>query len=359
MSSEYLYVLSAYLRKWSYKDNRFTVNYTFCLNGSYYRKHVDLRIGRSDVLVSQLLNDVVQQARENNAAESFTIYNENDLKQKLDHFFKKIVKEFRNNKQNRKTRMISTRSIDFFYNDHDYEQLDDTIRFFVHLNRGMNKVSGDLWDQAIEDFKHALKYDPEDITVNKYLAMAYNKAGRFQDAVEPLQKYADAENSAEALSSLAMAYINLEEYDKADAIYQQIAENFGDALTANFGRAQIAYKKGADYMPYLEAADNEDPAWTAAKVRDDWEYKLPSVDEKNMWNAATAARYLGFERPFDLTRKAFNESLPCYFDEDKGTIRFVKEELDCWTKLNNRFNLDDQTYKTHEERLTEKEKQTN
>ncbi len=65
-------------------------------------------------------------------------------------------------------------------------------------------------------------------------------------------------------------------------------------------------------------------------LKKSWEYKLPGYeeDETKMWNAATSARYLGYDRPFDLTKRAFNDEVPCYFDSERGTIRFVKAELD-------------------------------
>ena len=71
-----------------------------------------------------------------------------------------------------------------------------------------------------------------------------------------------------------------------------------------------------------------------------------------MWNAGAASRYLGFEKPFDLTRKAFNEELPSYFNSEKGTIRFARAELDAWVELMNRYKMDVVDYKTYEDRLS-------
>ena len=74
-----------------------------------------------------------------------------------------------------------------------------------------------------------------------------------------------------------------------------------------------------------------------------------------MWNAATASRYLGYERPFDLTKRAFNDELPCYFDSERGTIRFVKAELDKWVEIQNRYCLDGPKYEVYEDRLSKDE----
>jgi hypothetical protein len=88
-----------------------------------------------------------------------------------------------------------------------------------------------------------------------------------------------------------------------------------------------------------------------------WEFKIPEFakDEENKWNAGTASRYLGYERPFDLTKKAFNGEIPCYFDSEKGTIRFVRTELENWAEVFNRYNINGQNYEIHKDRLTDKE----
>lgn len=357
-----LYILSAYLKKWSYVDNKLTVNYTFCINDGYQRRHKELRLTRTAAMVTELLNQILKDAKsaiENETVEEpINFVNDVEVKKKLNAFFNKISKEFKNNKKSRgKSRMISSRSIDFYYNDFEYEQLSDDVKFYVHLNRGLNKVSGDLWSNAVSDFKLALTFRPEDITANKYLAMAYNKLGQFSEAVTPLKIYADSDNTPESLNALAIAYINLEEYEKADEIFRQITENFSDATIALFGRAQIAYKKGTDFLSYLDKIHEKSPELLVEKLKSEWEYKLSANNENvTVWNAATAARYLGFERPFDLTKKAFNQEIPCYFDADKGTIRFVKEEIDCWIELHNRYNIDGSTYEVFENKLLPQEK---
>ena len=65
---------------------------------------------------------------------------------------------------------------------------------------------------------------------------------------------------------------------------------------------------------------------------------------------------MGFDRPFDLTRRAFNEEIPSYFNSEKGTIRFVKEELDLWVEIMNRYKIDNEGYSTHADRLLPAEK---
>ena len=60
---------------------------------------------------------------------------------------------------------------------------------------------------------------------------------------------------------------------------------------------------------------------------------------------------MGFDRPFDLTRRAFNDEIPSYFDSEKGTIRFIRIELDCWVDIMNRFQINGGGYATFEDKL--------
>ena len=136
---------------------------------------------------------------------------------------------------------------------------------------------------------------------------------------------------------------------------KKITENFKEKSLALFSRAQIAYKKGNKYQEYLDKIQQDDSHWLTSKLKSDWEYNLSEEKDLTVWNASIAARYLGFERPFDLTRKAFNREIPSYFDADKGTIRFIKEEIDCWIELNNRYNLAEDHYITYVDRLSDEE----
>lgn len=371
-----LYLLSTYLKKWSYGDGRITLNYSFCYDGGYQRNHIDMRLGAPSNLVNEFLSHLFHRAKEaiyelktedlsDDEAEIVSVgynniisINESEIKRKLSIFFTKILKEFNHNKRSRgRSRMISTRSLDFYYNDFEFEPLEDWVKFYVHLNRGINKMNGDLWTNAIDDFSLALSLRPDDVVANKQIAQALSNLGRYKEALQYLSVYAEQENTPESLNALAQAYIQLEEYDKADEIYQSIEEQFSESLIFLFGRAQLAYKREKGYRQLLDRIYKQEPEWLKEKLKKDWEYKLPGYGklEESMWNAGTAARYLGFDRPFDLTRRAFNDELPSYFDSEKGTIRFAKAELDRWVDIMNRYKLDDQDYQTFEDRLSKAE----
>ena len=375
-----LHLLSTYLKKWSYMDNRVTFNYSLCCEAGYMRSFVEMRLSSPTNMVNEFLNHVFHTAKDkineanqngsngnnqeempfNNNGTNIILVNEPEVKRKLGFFFAKILKEFNMNRRSHgRSRIISTRSLDFYYNDFEFEPLPDEIKFYVHLNRGVNKMNGDLYPNAVEDLKNALAIKPDDPLANKNMAKALMKLGKYEKAIEYLEKSARSEHSDVALHQLAIAYIKLGELDKAEAIYDEIEKEFPDSYYALFGKAMIAYKKGKGYRQKLDKIYKANPEWLQDHLKSEWNFHIPGYvdDEKNMWNAATAARYLGFDRPFDLTRKAFNDEIPSYFDSERGTIRFVKAELDAWVELNNRYKLDGQTYETHEERLTEAEKE--
>lgn len=372
MDSINLYLLSTYLKKWSFGDNRITLNYSFSSEIGYERSHIDMRINSPINMTNEFLNNVFYKAKEkihelilksekqeDFNANNISLVNEAETKQKLSTFLTRIVKEFNQNKNARgRSRMISTRSLDFYYNDFEFEPLDDEIKFYVHLNRGANKMNGDLWSNAVGDFKLALEIKPDNLTVNKYMAMALNKLGKFADSVKHLKIYAVAENTAESLSSLIMAYIHLDDYKNADKICTTIEDQFPDSFISKFIKSQLAYRQGKGYKTLLDKIYKKDPEWLQNKIKSEWEFKIPGYQkhQDNLWNAATAARYLGFDRPFDLTRRAFNEEIPSYFNSEKGTIRFVKEELDLWVEIMNRYKIDNEDYSTYADRLLPAEK---
>ncbi len=362
-----LYLLSTYLKKWSFGENRISLNYSFTINETYERNSIDMRLGSPVNMVNELLNHIFHGSKnlmgglenkkeiENGQSVNISLLNEPEVKRKLSVFLSKILREFNQNKRSRgRFKMITTRSLDFYYNDFEFEPLAEDIKFYVYLNRGMNKLTGDLWSNAVDDFKQALLYKAGDVQANKYLAQALKKIGKHEESLEYLKAYAEAENTPESLEDLASSYVHIGDYKLAKEVYKEIEANFPDSLLALFGKAQLSYKEGKGYKSFLDKIYKIEPSWLREKLKTEWDYKLPPFksDEDNMWNAGAASRYLGFEKPFDLTKKAFNEELPSYFNSEKGTIRFARAELDAWVGLMNRYKMDVVDYQTYEDRLS-------
>ncbi|MHA2275408.1 MAG: tetratricopeptide repeat protein, partial [Candidatus Kariarchaeaceae archaeon] len=179
--------------------------------------------------------------------------NETEAQRKLNLFLTKILKEFNTNKRSRgRVRMISSRSMDFYYNDFEYEPLSDQAKFYVHLNRGVNKMNGDLWSAAIEDLKIAISLNDDNPLVNKYLAEALLKNQKAEEALPYFEKYADKENSLKGYNDLARAYIKIEKFKQAENVVKKMKIQNPDDLIVKMLEAQIAYLQGKSYTDQLD-----------------------------------------------------------------------------------------------------------
>ena len=196
MESGNLHLLSTYLKKWSYQENRISISYSYFTEAGYGRQVVDMRINSPQNMVNEFLNRAIYKVKESfqNNDDSSTesmirLVNETEVHRKLNLFLSKILKEFNTNKRSRgRVRMISSRSMDFYYNDFEYDPLDDTAKFYVHLNRGVNKMNGDLWSAAIEDLKIALTFNSDHPLANKYMAEALLKNQNAEEALPFFEK---------------------------------------------------------------------------------------------------------------------------------------------------------------------------
>ncbi len=365
MNTGNLHLLSTYLKKWSYQENRISVSYSYFTEFGYGRQAIDMRINSPQNMVNEFLNRSIYKVKESYQKSAqvkgdytLKLVSETEAQRKLNLFLTKILKEFNTNKRSRgRVRMISSRSMDFYYNDFEYEPLSDQAKFFVHLNRGVNKMNGDLWSAAIEDLKIAVSFNEDDPLVNKYMAEALLKNQKVEEALPYFEKYADKENSLKGYNDLAHAYIKIEKFKEAENVVERMKKQSPDELLVKILEAQIAYLQGNSYTDQLDKIQEMDADWLREYLKKSWDYNFPGYndDESKMWNAATASRYLGYDRPFDLTKRAFNDELPCYFNSEKGIIRFVKVELDHWVEIQNRYKVDGSTYRVYEDRLSKDE----
>ena len=365
MDTGNLHILSTYLKKWSYQENRISVSYSYFTELGYGRQVIDMRINSPQNMVNEFLNRSVYKIKESyqnsdKIKGDFTIklVNETEAHRKLNLFLTKILKEFNTNKRSRgRVRMISSRSMDFYYNDFEYEPLSDQAKYYVHLNRGLNKMNGDLWSAAIEDLKIAISFNDDDPLVNKYMAEALLKNQKVEEALPYFVKYADEEKSLKGYNDLAHAYIKIEKFKEAENVVKKMKKQNSNDLLVKILEAQVAYLQSKPYFEQLDKIKDIDEDWLREYLKKSWDFNLPghSDHESKMWNAATASRYLGYDRPFDLTKRAFNDELPCYFDSEKGTIRFVKAELDQWVEIQNRYKIDGNIYRVYEDRLSKDE----
>jgi len=364
-----LYLLSIYLKKWSYGEKKITFNYSFTVAGQYERFFSEMRVTPPSNMGTELLSSVYYRAKDRlinqkdmdiapEESVQINLVNEAEIKRKMGVYITKILKEFNNNRKSQgKSRMITSRSLDFFYNDFEFEPLSDEIKFFIHLNRGVNKLSGELWEPAIEDLKQALKYRSDDIRVHQYLSQAYKNLGNFERAHEHSEYILTNDPNANNRINLARSYISMNVFSKAEEVLNQLPDEEKSTREALLVKAQLAYKKGQNYQEFLDILLKDDADWLSEQINKNWDFKLAAdgIDDITLWNAATSARYLGIERPFELTRRAFNEHIPCYFDSEAGIIRFSRWEIDAWIEIMVRYSQEGMHYKTYPDKLRPEE----
>ena len=75
MELENLHVLSAYLKKWSYQENRLSFSYSYFTERGYGRDFVDMRVAAPQNMVNDFLNRLMYRAKEKGSG-SLRIVNE-------------------------------------------------------------------------------------------------------------------------------------------------------------------------------------------------------------------------------------------------------------------------------------------
>ena len=101
MDTGNLHLLSTYLKKWSYQDNRISVSYSYFTEMGYGRQAIDMRINSPQNMVNEFLNRSIYKVKEyyQNSGKvngDFTVklVNETEAQRKLNLFLTKILKEF-------------------------------------------------------------------------------------------------------------------------------------------------------------------------------------------------------------------------------------------------------------------------
>ena len=90
---------------------------------------------------------------------------------------------------------------------------------------GIRYLQKNKYQQAVTAFKAAISYDRTYTDAYKYLAAAYNKLGKADDAMKTLQKAVQAQPaSTEALKNLGMAYIQNKDYADAEKQFLKISK---------------------------------------------------------------------------------------------------------------------------------------
>lgn len=123
------------------------------------------------------------------------------------------------------------------------------VGYFQKGNNSQNEDSIKIfYDKSIEAFKTATKLEPDSANTYKNIAFVYMNAGRNEDAIEPLQKIIDKEQSRDGYRFLGQIY-----YDRARQ-FKNSFENSKDtkdslAYMENYNKAIMVLEAGRKIYP--------------------------------------------------------------------------------------------------------------
>src|SRR5438445_9931475 len=100
-----------------------------------------------------------------------------------------------------------------------------TSRVDESLRRGERHIDDYDYDDAIQDFREAVRLDPNNVRAHLELGVAYAEAGETQRAIESYTKAAQLEpGNKEAYMNRALAYHQSEDYQRAIDDDSQVIE---------------------------------------------------------------------------------------------------------------------------------------
>lgn len=100
---------------------------------------------------------------------------------------------------------------------------------YYFVNRAWCNNSLDNDDEAIEDFKSALKYEPDNVYAHNGLGVLYKKLKRFEEAIEEFKKVEELDNAQRfsyLYRDMGQCYVGIKDNEKAEEIYTLGIEKF-------------------------------------------------------------------------------------------------------------------------------------
>ena len=282
--------------------------------------------------------------------------NQTFLNQQLFNYFKKITGELRgrnsDNKENN-YRGIRTTHLDIFTENDDIANLSEQTQFYVILNWCRNYYNREEYKKAIDPLKKLLKMNPQFGLGYKWLARSFKKIRKYDEAMANYERYAEVDGSIDAYLDLAKSYRKGKIFDKSEKIYHDILKTTPENKEAKIGLAQIKFAlKQPDYLNILDELFERDPEWLKKWLVDEFNFRI-YISDKTFITPAQAAKFLGLNKVFELTERAFKNELPSHFNPAKARMSFYKEELENWATVMNRFQCLEKEIKVYPERIVE------
>ncbi|RMH82954.1 MAG: hypothetical protein D6681_17085 [Calditrichaeota bacterium] len=278
--------------------------------------------------------------------------NETFLRQKLYNYFKRITSELNNPRRKKgQSRMIFTTHMDVYNENQDISFLPRKLQFYVVLNWARKYYEKEDYKRAVEPLRKLIQVDPNYGLGYKWLARSLKKIRKYDEAMRYYERYAEVDGSLDSLLDLAKSYRKGKLFEKSEEVYQRILKEYPNDKEARIGMAQIRYAlKNEEYLKILDELYEEDPEWLREWLRDEFNFRI-YVPEKTPLSPIQAAKFLGYDKIFDLTQRAFRNEIPSHFNPGKARLTFYKEELENWANAMNRYKCYPEEVKLYPERL--------
>jgi tetratricopeptide (TPR) repeat protein len=335
-------LISLEIRKWILDTKRLHLNLSYIIGDQENEASVELSLTQATEMVEEFIGKF-SSLNEHKMGRKVLLANDKLIREKLGLYFRKVLSELKpaKNRKN-KTRSNLPKFLDIYSETQDLSFLSENIQFHILLNWSRRHYEKEDYANAIDPLKKLLKIRPDYGIGYKWLARSLKKMRKYDEAMRYYELYEKVDKSVDSKLELAKSYRKGKLFDKSEKIYREILKNEPENKIARIGLVQIKYARmEKDYLPILDDLYQEDPDWLNRWLNEEFNYRI-YTSPKTILPALQAAQYLGYEKAFEITQKAFKNAVPSHFNPSKARMTFYKEELENWTEIVNRYKILDQ-----------------
>jgi len=357
MSDFELNLIALDIRKWDLEFERLNIKLFYIFNDEEQISNIELTITDLPEMVEEFLSKFrlegetfLRNSIPENGDINVVLANETFLNQKLSNYFKRILMELNNPRRKKgQSRVIYSTHMDMYNENQDISFLPEKLRFQVVLNWVRKYYDNEDYVKAIDPLRKLIKIKPDYGIAYKWLARALKKSRKFDEATRYYEKYAEVDQSLDALYDLAKSYRKGKQYEQSMEIYNKILKENPDDKEAQIGIAQIHYANNENnHLKILDKIYKIDKEWVRTWLKEEFNFRI-YVSPKTLLTPIQATKYLGLDKVFELTQKAFRNDIPSHFNPTKARMNFFKEELDNWAYIYNRYKLGEKEVVLHPE----------
>ena len=341
MSSGVL-LFSTDLVKWSADKFSATVSFNLYGNETTFSHSVDLYLNNIPEAVNVAKKSILEEAQKVLQASEAPVFRDDEIITKaLETSFGKTKKELQSNKNGKgKGRSSITRYNLFYLKEPEINLLSDQENYLAYIDIIDRKAAKDQYGQVGSYIQEALKLNPEDDKLLLYQAKFLLATHKKEEAVKFFEKYAATkQDDIDVLTEFARLCDNVNDFKKADKVYNQIIKLEPENLDALARKAQIKYYKKQKFETELDKIRKIDFEWLKDHIKKRWDFHLP--DAKQDLNPLTAAKFLGLSKPIEVAALVVSKDIPAYYNEKASKMMFSQEELQQWFNLVERYELNE------------------